>query len=236
MEKDIFGNAFKDFLGGDTSAVFKVHTDITDTEDLAVEYFFRDFEKLPAWEQLALDNCKGRVLDVGAGAGSHALILQQRGFDVTALDISPGAVEVMTKRGIKNAVCDDFFLYQEKGFDTLLFLMNGTGMAQTLPGLENLFVHCRKLLKPGGSILLESADLMYMYEDEDGAYCIPMNENYYGEINYQIEYMGIKGNPFPWLFADFDSMASVAMSCGFSVQMLFHGESLNYLAKLTLED
>jgi SAM-dependent methyltransferase len=234
MGADIFGMAFHDFMEGEEKEVILVHTDITETEELPVAYFFRGYDVMPRWEQLALDTCKGRVLDVGAGAGSHALLLQERGHDITAIDISKGGVDVMKRRGIKNALHQDFFHFAGQGFDTILLLMNGLGMAETLPGLERVFKHAARLLNPGGCILLESTDLMYMFEEEDGSYLLPMQERYYGEISYQLEYRGRKGRPFPWLFADFDNMAEAALRCGFEVELLYSGESHNYLAKLVL--
>ena len=233
---DIFGQAFRDYVNGDTGAAIKVHLDITEPEELPVSYFFRTYHAMPRWEQIALDSCVGLILDAGAGAGAHALALQERGYDVVAIDLSPGAVEIMKERGVKNALCIDFFQFAEKGFDTLLFLMNGAGMAGKLSGLEKLFNHARKLLNPGGQILLESTDLIYLFEEEDGSYLLPMRENYYGEVTYKLEYKGRKGRPFPWLFVDFDNLAEAAQKAGFTFELLFLGETHNYLARLALEE
>lgn len=233
---DIFGKAFRDFLDGDTRAHLIVHLDITESDELPVSYFFRDFDDMPAWEQLALSHCRGRVLDAGAGAGAHALALQQRGYDVVAIDLSAGAAEIMKERGVKNAFCKDFFQLSEAGFDTLLLLMNGAGMAGDLQGLRKLLNHARTLLNPGGQILLESTDLIYLFEEEDGSYLLPMRENYYGEVFYQLEYKGRKGKPFPWLFVDPDNLAEAAEKEGFSMELLFVGETNNFLARLALEE
>ncbi len=229
---DIFGKAFRDFLDGDTHAAIKVHLDIAESDELPVSYFFRTFDDMPAWEQLALNHCRGRVLDAGAGAGAHTLALQQKGFEVTAIDLSPGAVEVMKELGVKNALCQDFFHFRESGFDTLLLLMNGAGMAGKLEGLRKLLSHAKKMLNPKGQILIESTDLIYLFQEEDGSYLIPMRENYYGEVSYQLEYKGRKGRPFPWLFVDVDNLAVAAEKEGFGMELLFVGETNNYLARL----
>ncbi|MBW6497907.1 MAG: methyltransferase domain-containing protein [Bacteroidales bacterium] len=232
---DIFGKAFRDFLSGDVKAVIKVHLDVSEPDELPVAYFFRSYDDMPKWEQIAIDSCYGRVLDAGAGAGAHALALQQKGLEVVALDISAGGVEVMKELGVKNAICQDFFQFREKGFDTLLFLMNGAGMAGKLEGLKKLLSHAKKMLNPNGQILIESTDLIYLFEEEDGSYLIPMQENYYGEVSYQLEYKGRKARPFPWLFVDFDHLADAALKAGFSFQLLYVGETHNYLARLALE-
>ncbi len=211
-----------------------VHLDVSEPEELPVSYFFRTFEKMPKWEQIALDSCYGRVLDAGAGAGAHALVLLQKGFEVAAIDLSEGAVEIMIERGVPNAACNDFFKFKEPGFDTILFLMNGAGMARKLTGLKKLFAHAKKLLNPGGQILLESTNLIYMFEEEDGSYLLPMNHNYYGEVTYQLEYKGVKGKPFHWLFVDYQTLAQVAQNQGYSFELLYLGQTHNYLARLAI--
>ncbi len=199
---DVFGRAFRDYVAGDQSGIIRVHSDITEPEDLPVSYFFRSWDEMPEWEKMMLNRAAGHVLDIGAGAGSHALELQSRGLPVDAADVSPGASEIMRERGVKEVYCRDFFEIRNRQYDTLLFLMNGIGIAGTLDGLRKLLKHAASLLMPGGEILIESTDLMYMYEDEDGSYRIPMGDHYYGELQYRLEYKGLKSSPFPWIFVD----------------------------------
>ncbi len=229
---DIFSIAFHDYLAGNTRENLKVKVDIGGNEKLPVAYFFREFEQMPFWEQMVLNQCKGRVLDVGAGAGSHALYLQGKGFNVTAIDISIGAVNCMKQRGIKDARLQDFFSLDDEKFDTILFLMNGTGMARSLHGLTYLLTKAASLLAPGGSVYLESTDILYMYEDEDGSVMINLAGNYYGEINYQVSYKKLSGEPFPWLFVDFDNLSHVAHEVGLDSELFFQGDTHNYVARL----
>ncbi len=229
---DIFGRAFKDFMSGKTDGEIFVSTSLSEAEVLPVAYFFRAFEDMPEWEKLVMERCRGRVLDVGAGAGSHALVLQNMGLDVCAIDVSAGAVEVMKKRGVKNAHCHNFFQFQKKGFDSILFLMNGAGMAGTIEGLKNLLTHARKLLNPKGVIYLESTDLMYMFEDEDGSVLIPLGQNYYGELVYQLSYEGLDAEPFPWLFVDPDNLMDIAARCGMRAAIIYQGADHNYVAEI----
>lgn len=229
---DLFGMAFRDYLEGHQDVVLTIHTDIADPDELPVEYFFRESDQLPHLEQVALEHCRGRVLDVGAGAGSHSLILQQRGLEVVSLDVSPGGVEVMKQRGLQQVVCQDFLRYSQAGFDCLLFLMNGSGLAGTLPGLKVMLQHAWQLLNPGGVVILDSTDIIYMFEDEQG-YLIPMNEKYYGEVMYQVEYKGLRSLPFSWLFVDYDNLADLATACGFHISMAARGDNHNFLALMT---
>ncbi len=234
---DIFGLAFKDYLAGKRDGKIAVCTELAgfaELDELPVSYFFRDFRLMPEWEQLALDHCRGVVLDVGAGAGAHALEFQRRGLDVYAIDISPGAVEIMRERGVRQAFCSDIMKVSGLKFNTILFLMNGIGMAKDLDGLKALLLHAAGLLVPGGVVLLESTDIIYMFKEEDGSILIPLGEKYYGEITYRLSYNENKGEPFPWLFVDFDNLQGIAGECGFSTEILYRGENHNYLAALQI--
>lgn len=231
--KDIFGTAFLDFLKGDHHGQIMVKTDLAEDEQLPVAYFFRGFNDMPEWEQLVLQKCKGRTLDVGAGAGSHTLYLQEKGIEVTALDISPGSVACMKKRGIKNAVNHDFYLWKAKPYDTLLFLMNGLGMAGKTDRLPAFFEKAKSLLAPGGTIYCESTDLLYLYTDEHGAAYIDLAGKYYGEIQYTLQYKNVVGEPFDWIFADFDNLQHYALQAGLSAELIYQGENHQYIAQLT---
>jgi SAM-dependent methyltransferase len=228
---DIFGIAMQDYLKGERGNSIRVDTNLTEEEELSVDYLFRTEEELPEWESLALSLCKGKVLDVGAGAGCHSLILQQKGFDVKAIDIAPVAVECMKQQGI-NVELKNYFDEDGK-YDTILFLMNGIGLALTIDGLKGVFDHAKTLLNPGGQILLESSDIIYMFEEEDGSYLIDITGAYYGEMEYTLSYKEFQGEPFPWLYVDFQNMSDKAEESGFEAEMLYQGEDFNYLARLS---
>jgi SAM-dependent methyltransferase len=230
--QDPLEQAFNDFFNGDKKAYVTIYNDIGDAEVVPISYFFRTFEKMPLLEQKALELCKGSVLDVGAGSGCHSLVLKARSLFVTPLEIRPALVDILKQQGLENAVQADFYRYNDDTFDTLLLLMNGIGFAGNLQGVEVLLKHARKLLKPGGQIILDSCDLMYMYE-EDGSYMIDLNrEKYYGEVEYQFEYKGKKGNPFDWIFVDYYTLEQMAMENGFRSEIIFEGEHFEYLAIL----
>jgi len=231
-EKDIFGLAIKDYLSGERGNVIKVDTNLTEDEELPVDYLFRTKEELPEWEKMALFLCKGKILDVGAGAGCHSKILQKDGFDVTPIDIAPLTVHGMLSQGIDNARVQNYFSVEEK-YDTLLFLMNGIGLAKTTEGLNLVFDKAKQILNAGGQILLESSDILYMYEEEDGSVVIDLNDRYYGEMTYELSYKGIVSEAFNWLYVDYNILKDKAEQAGFNVELLHQGEEGNYLAKLT---
>lgn len=229
---DPFESAFYDFLNGKKDVNITVHCNKGETEDIPISYFFRDYEEMPKLEKKALELCSGKILDIGAGSGIHSLYLQNNDFDITALDIKPGFVDVMTKRGIKKTVVSDIFDYKDKKFDTLLMLMNGIGFTKNFNGLRDFLKQAKTLLNEGGQLILDSSDLLYLYEDEDGECLINLNEEYYGEVEYIIEYNNVKGEIFHWLYIDYGNLLQIAEELGFECEMIYEDNHYNYLARL----
>jgi cyclopropane fatty-acyl-phospholipid synthase-like methyltransferase len=232
---DPLGTAILDFWKGNKTAEVQVFSDQADPDVMPVSYLFRSEAEMPEREQEALTLCKGSVLDVGAGAGSHALALQQNGVPVTALELSEKACDVMKARGLQNIICGDFFALPPKPFDTLLLLMNGVGLAGTLDNLPHFLETCKKWLAPGGQILLESSDILYLYEEEDGSVLVDLNGDYYGELTYVMQYKEEQTPSFPWLFVDFDLLQQYAEEAGLLAKLVREEEDSHYLARLTLQ-
>lgn len=232
---DPMGAAIRDYHLRGKAARLRVMSSMFDEDEMPVDHLFRTFDDMPHLEQKALNMAYGKVLDIGAGAGCHALALQERGMDVKAIDISPLSCEVMKERGIKDVECVNLFCKQLQGkYDTLLLLMNGTGIAGKLSQLPALLNRLKELLSEEGQILIDSSDLKYIYENEDGSMDIDLNAQYYGEVDYQMQYRDIKGEPFDWLYTDPMLLASVSKQCGLQCQIMEQGEHYDYLAKLTL--
>jgi SAM-dependent methyltransferase len=229
MKHDIYGDFLKDYQAGNHDLEVLLNNNYTLAEDFPVDAFFREDEDLNDIEVFALNLCEGEILDIGAGAGVHSLILQRNNFDVTALEISAGACEVMKQRGLKKIIHTNIMDYNEKKYDTLLMMMNGIGFCGYVDELKNFLIHAKNLLKPQGQIVFDSSDVSYLYEDEQ-----PETDSYYGEIDYQYEYKGESGEWFSWLYADESLMAELAKECGYQLQIMFRDDDNAYLGKMTL--
>ena len=227
------GAAIRDYFRQGKSAQLKVLSSLFDDDEIPVAHLFRSYHEMPPLEQRALNEARGKVLDVGAGAGCHALALQERGLDVTAVDISPLSCETMKERGVANVECVNIFnqRFQER-FDTLLLLMNGTGIAGKLSRLPQLLSRLKQLMNPGAQILIDSSDLRYVYEDENGVLDVDLDGAYYGEVDYQMTYRNIKGKRFDWLYADFVVLAECCRQCGLKCEILAQGNHYDYLARI----
>ncbi|MCD4746482.1 MAG: class I SAM-dependent methyltransferase [Bacteroidales bacterium] len=228
-----FAKAFWDYYNGNKSAEIIVHCNKGDDDIIPVKYFFRNYDELPELEKIAINNCKGKIIDVGAGSGCHSLILQSLGMYVKAVDISKELVELMNKRGIINTCHIDAFNLKDEIFDTILLLMNGIGFVKDFNGLKKFLSRAKKILNPNSQIILDSSDINYLFTEDDGSVRIDMNSNYYGEIIYQVEYNGILGNKFKWLFVDFYTLNNISNEIGYNCELLYEDDHFNYLAKLS---
>lgn len=231
--KDLMGKAIWDFYHNASTENILTETSISEIDDLPVDYLFRSFEEMNLIEQKALEISKGKVLDIGSGAGSHSLYLQnEKKLEVLALDFSPKSIEVCQLRGVKNAICTDVLDFSGETFDTILLLMNGTGIFQTLEKIDLYLEKLYSLLNPKGQILIDSTDILYMYDQsEDGGVLVP-SEHYYGEVDYFMHYKLDTEKPLKWLYLDFETLKRAVENNGFSIEKILQ-EEYSYLARLT---
>lgn len=231
--KDPMGAAIADYHRTGRSGTLRVFSSQFDEDEIPIAQLFRSYDKMPVIEQQALTLAQGHILDVGAGSGCHALALQEMGKDVTAIDISELSVDVMRERGVRDARAID--LYDERltdTYDTLLLLMNGSGIIGNMEGMERFFMRVKRLLKSGGCIYMDSSDLKYLFEEEDGSYVIDIAGDYYGLIDFRMQYKQVKGDVFDWLYIDFDTLSYYAEQYGFHAERVCEGEHYDYLARL----
>jgi len=230
--KDLMGRAIWDYYHNENPQDLQTETSISELDELPVDYLFRDFEEMNGIEQKALQLSKGKILDIGAGAGSHSLYLQnERNLDVIALDISPKSIEVCKLRGIHKAVAENMLQFEGEAFDTILLLMNGTGIFQSLNVIDVYLKKLYSLLNDKGQILIDSTDILYMFDrDEDGGVYIPA-EGYYGELDYIVHYKGESEDPIKWLYLDFNTLKNAAENNGFKIEKVLQDKDA-YLAKL----
>lgn len=231
---DPMGAAIYDFHKNGKADTLVVRSSMFDDDEIPVEDLFRSFDNMPFLEQTALEVAEGRILDVGAGSGCHSLALQKMGKSVMAIDISPLSVEVMKERGVDVLQVNLYDPSFKEKFDTILMLMNGTGIIGCLDNMPAFFDRMRELLAPEGSILIDSSDLRYLFEEEDGSLMIDLADDYYGQLDYQMVYRDVEGEPFDWLYVDFGTLAYYAEESGFKAELLAEGDHYDYLARLSI--
>jgi SAM-dependent methyltransferase len=232
-----YRQALDDFYRGDTPAKIIIHREDGLKEDHPISTYFLNASNFSSLDKTAIDLCRGRILDVGAGAGRHSLALQALGFKVCAIDIAPEAVDIMKRRGIEDARRADIFDFKDEPFDTLLLLMHGVGIAKNLSGLDRLLNHVRGLVKPEGQVLLDSFDLHKTKNPVNQAYqnFISRTGRYCGEIRFQFEYKGEKGPVIEWLQIDPHTLTRHASKARFFCTIVYEEKKGEYLAQLLPE-
>ena len=230
---DPMGAAILDYHRNGRADVLRVFSSQFEEDEIPVADLFREFEDMPELEKMALEMAEGRILDVGAGSGCHSLALKKMGKEAVAIDISPLSVEVMGERGLDARLVNLYDPAFSEKFDTILMLMNGTGIIGNLDNITAFFDRIAELLNPGGCLLIDSSDLRYLFEEEDGSLMIDLADEYYGQLDYQMQYKDVLGEPFDWLYLDFNTLAYYAGECGFNAEVVAEGDHYDYLAKLT---
>ncbi|MBN2157087.1 MAG: methyltransferase domain-containing protein [Candidatus Lokiarchaeota archaeon] len=231
-----YGHALLDFYyGGEDSPVLIIRDDGY-RDEMSVRQYFRTREKFSEIEKKALNECKGKIVDLSAGVGADCLELQNRKFDVTAVEVCPEACEIMRKRGVKKVFCMDLFDFNESGYDTIFLFNRSIGNVQNLEGLERFLEQAKKFLAPRGQIIFDSVDIRYTDNPAHLAYQrrnIDMGK-YFGEIIVRFEYKSIIGPNFGLLHVDPDIVQTYCNKTGWKCNIIYSDEEGNYLAKLSL--
>lgn len=228
-----YEQALRDYVAGDLNATLTIHSDLGEHDDLPVNIFFRESPDLFAFEGPALEACRGRVVDLGAGVGAHSLILQHHDIDVTAVEVLPAAVEIMRARGVHDVVHASFHDYEGGPFDTVLMMMNGLGPTETLAGLDSFLGRVPRLMAPGGQILVDGGQASLTVPPAQGTYpdWPPRTGDYVGEAWIRLEYQGRIAPPFRELYVDLDTLRRRAELAGYQCSVLYE-EPTSYTMRL----
>ena len=229
-----FGEALEDFYNGKKNAEITLIRDDGFEWNVPIEYFFRSLKDFSNLEKEAIQLCKGKVLDMGAGVGPHSLELQRLGLEVYAIDISSHACKIMRKRGVKNVQCIDFYDLTMDSFDTILLLGRSIGFVGNLKGIKKFLSYCKTRLTPKGIIILDSIDILSTQEQDLLNY---MERNrklgrYIGEGSFQMKYKNTLGDIVQNIQIDPNTLKEITQELGLSCKILCE-EDGEYLAKIS---
>lgn len=229
------GLAIRAYHQGDTSATLMIRREDGEKRPLPVSHYYRSEEEFSRIEVTALEQCRGHVLDIGAGSGIHSLVLQSRGLRVTAVEISPPAAEVLSERGVAEVHCVDVFDFEAGPFDSLLMLGHGIGIVQDIAGLERFLIHAARLTTRKGKLLVHSLDVR---RTDDPVHLAYHEFNwragrYVGEVRVQLQFEDKISPYFSWLHVDPETLSIKARQAGWHFEMLREEGDGDYLAQLT---
>jgi SAM-dependent methyltransferase len=208
-----------------------------DTGSQAGLYFF-EYEQWSAVERQAINLVEGRVLDIGCGAGRHSLYLQQKGFDVMAIDNSPGAIEVCKLRGLKNAIVksiDQVEDFESGSFDTILMLGNNFGL---FGNAENARLIFGKLFQITSSQARIIAGTLNPYKTGNAEHLEYQESNRQrgrmpGQIKMRIRYGKVIGDWFDYLFVSPEEMKQIVGKTEWQIEEFIESGGPNYLAVIS---
>ncbi len=227
MAHDILGSAIESYFLRKDDTPVRVFINKNEEPEMVPSIFFRPYKNMLKYEKIALKESQGKVLDLGCGAGCHALYLQGKGLDVTAVEISKKSVKIAQKRGVEKVINEDWRNLSLKNFDTVLVLMNGMGLAESPAELKIMFRKLKSFLSKSGSILIDSTDVTYAKADW------PMlDSEYFGKVQFELKYKG-KTQCFPWLFVDFETAVQTAKSVRLNVEVLERARNGHFLLRLS---
>lgn len=235
-EQDAFGLLLLDHLSGRTGDPVLERDDGYAGPALGAEWFFAGPDAWPEAERAVFEHVRGRVLDVGAGAGRHSLEAQERGLEVVAIDVSPGAIEVCRRRGVRDvrllpldAVDADLGV-----FDTVLMMCGNFGLAGSAGEVEAILRRLYALTSENGRIVLDSVDPYVDADDADIAYQDRnrARDRLPGQVTIRIRY-GARATPWhDLLLVSATELEALAAGAGWRLVQVYEGELPDYYAVL----
>ena len=221
------GSAMENYFEKNDNTPIRVFINKSEEPEMYPSVFFRPYKNMLKYEKIALKNSMGKVLDLGCGAGCHSLYLQNKGFDVTAVEVSKKSANVALSQGVNKVINEDWRNLTLKNFDTVLVLMNGMGLAESPAELKLMFRKLKSFLSKTGSILIDSTDVTYAKADWP-----ILDSEYFGKVQFELKYKG-KTQCFPWLFVDFETAVKTAKSVKLNVEVLERARNGHFLLRLS---
>ena len=236
--QDAYGHLIADYYDGKTDAL-----EIVEREDGFItaspvhpQIYFAEYPDWPAHQQCALASATGRVLDIGSGAGRHALYLQARGHEVLGIDNSPLAIQLCRRRGLQQAeVLPITRVSAALGlFDTVLLMGSNFGLCGTFKRARWLLKRFGSLTPATGTIIAETRD-PYATADADHLAYHQWNRErgrMGGQIRIRVRYRQYATPWFDYLFVSKSEMAEILHGTGWTVERYLDGDSPVYIVIL----
>jgi SAM-dependent methyltransferase len=183
----------------------------------------------------AIEFARGKVLDIGCGAGRHSIYLQSKGLDVTGIDVSALAVRVSRLRGLKKAKVmsiGEVGIFKPGFFDTVLMLGNNFGLFGSFSNARLLLKKLYRITSPGALIIAESND---PYKTENPFHIRYQKANrrrgrMSGQLRIRIRFMKYVGRWFDYLIVSKGEMKEILKTTGWKVKRFIDSDSSPYVA------
>ena len=199
--------------------------------------YFAPYDEWPEYEREAMLEARGRVLDVGLGAGRHSLWLQEKGHEVVGIDVSPLAVEVSKLRGVRDArVMDATDMdFPDDHFDTALLMGANLGIVGDVPVIQKVLSSLDRVTKPDATIIGSTRDPLKTENPAHLAYH-EMNRRRGeppGFVRIRVNFRGVKGEWFDFLMMGEELLAEVLEPTNWKVSKIYSSGKADYIAILS---
>jgi len=232
-EEDAFGHALLDcYKGENVNEV--VERDDGFVDSMSTRGYFSDYEAWSPIEQKAMQFVKGRVLDIGCGAGRHSLHLQRKGFDVLGIDISPLAIKVCRERGLRKLklMSIESVDFKPNSFGTILMMGNNFGLFGNLGKAKGLLKKFHRLTSKDALIIASSRD-PYRTDNPAHLQYHKMNRKkgrMSGQVKIRIRYQKYKGRWFDYLMVSKEEMTQILSNTGWRIKEFLDTGDPNYIS------
>ena len=234
--KDAFGYALFNYWKGNHKTPHTLKRDDGRADKESLKHYFEKYPQFSSIEKRALKYARGKILDVGCGAGRHVLYFQNKGFNVLGIDESPLAVKVCKERGCRQVKIMDILKpkLKAKTFNTIILFGNNLGIGGDLKGTKKLLKILRRLAKKDGILLLSSIDVK---ATKDKGHINYQKRNlkqgkYIGLLKIRIEYKNLIGDWFDWVMVEPKVLKQLASETGWETKKVFRGNWGHYTAVL----
>ncbi len=246
MNKFIHKKEYSDAMGNELMDSFKKKDEvfeIVERDDGFIDAapvkdrYFSNYKDWSAIEKRGIGYARGKILDVGCGAGRHALYLQKKGLDVTGIDTSPLAIQVCKTRGLRKArllSINDVEKFGKSSFDSAIMLGHNFGLFQNRKKFKTLLKKFRKILSPKGVIIAETSD---PYKTKNSVHVSYHAWNLKrgrmgGQLKLRLRYKKMISPWFDYLFVSQKELRDLLHGTGWKIQKIFGSKEANYIAIL----
>src|SRR5215204_611737 len=197
--------------------------------------YFGEYDDWHDLEKQAINKARGRILDIGCGAGRHALYLQSKGFDVTGIDNSPGAIKVCKLRGLKKAIVrpiNEIDKFSKSAFETILMFGNNFGLFGNAENARELLEKMSRITNPHAQIIAGTRN-PYKTDIKEHLEYLRFNKRrgrMAGQIRMRIRYGKTVGEWFDYLFVSPDEMQKILKKTDWQIGEFLSSEGANYFA------
>ena len=230
--QDIFGLALYSYWKGNHKTKYKIINDVSHIESDSLQRYFITYNKFPLIEKKALKHAKGKILDVGCGAGRHIIYFQNKKFDIIGVDSSKLAVKVCKERGCRNVIVSNILnlKLKNKSFDTILLFGNNIGIGGNLNGIKKLLKKLRSLAKKDGLLLLSSFDVKATKDKKYFSYHKRNLElgRHIGQLKLRLGYKNKFSDWFNWIHIEPHTLKKIASECKWKSERTYKGKNGRY--------